>query len=280
MNTEEQWIKCDVENRIDLRINSVTQPFVFLHITDLHLCECDDRDAGMQVYLGRRRIQFNYPERQLERILKQIHDVQPDFVAVTGDLIDSPTKANIEAIQGLVEKSNVPFYFALGNHEWSNLAVRHNQSHWQEALKVWTSQDLDWFTVLHKGVHLLFINNSNYQFSADQLEQTKRLFSKGEACVVFCHIPVLMEVPQESQGQLKGSAILVGSRENEKLIRRIHPSTVAFCSLLKTHQSVMSVFAGHVHEAASDAFRDGVKQYICPPAYLGKWQWVSVGDKQ
>lgn len=67
--------------------------------------------------------------RPMEDLQRSIVDINQnpniEFVVVTGDLTESGDRASIEAIKNELEKLNVPFYAASGNHEttWSESGV-------------------------------------------------------------------------------------------------------------------------------------------------------------
>ena len=59
--------------------------------------------------------------RPMEDLQRSIADINQnpniEFVVVTGDLTESGDRASIQAIKDELEKLNVPFYAASGNHE-------------------------------------------------------------------------------------------------------------------------------------------------------------------
>ena len=67
--------------------------------------------------------------RPMEDLQRSIADINQnpaiEFVVVTGDLTESGDRASIQAIKDELEKLNVPFYAASGNHEttWSESGV-------------------------------------------------------------------------------------------------------------------------------------------------------------
>ena len=83
--------------------------FAFALLTDTHISTSNPR-----------------PMEDLQRSIADINQ-NPDieFVVVTGDLSESGDRASIQAIKDELEKLNVPFYAASGNHEttWSESGV-------------------------------------------------------------------------------------------------------------------------------------------------------------
>lgn len=83
--------------------------FSFALLTDTHISTSNPR-----------------PMKDLQRSIADINlDPTIEFVVVTGDLSESGDRASIQAIKDELEKLNVPFYAASGNHEttWSESGV-------------------------------------------------------------------------------------------------------------------------------------------------------------
>lgn len=83
--------------------------FSFALLTDTHISTSNPR-----------------PMEDLQRSIADINlDPTIEFVVVTGDLSESGDRASIQAIKDKLEKLNVPFYAASGNHEttWSESGV-------------------------------------------------------------------------------------------------------------------------------------------------------------
>ena len=84
--------------------------FSFALLTDTHISTSNPR-----------------PMEDLQRSIADINlDPTIEFVVVTGDLSESGDRASIQAIKDELEKLNVPFYAASGNHEttWSESGVK------------------------------------------------------------------------------------------------------------------------------------------------------------
>jgi len=71
------------------------QPVRFVHITDVHI---GSRSKGF-----------------LDRVIGQVNDLTPDFLCITGDLIDAPGIS--EVTLGALRRVSVPIYYCTGNHE-------------------------------------------------------------------------------------------------------------------------------------------------------------------
>ena len=81
--------------RVEISSHKVTRTWRVVQLSDVHV---GSRQAG---YFG--------------RVILRVQKLKPDFVVITGDLIDS-SAVGIEALQPLTWLE-VPVYFSIGNHE-------------------------------------------------------------------------------------------------------------------------------------------------------------------
>jgi predicted MPP superfamily phosphohydrolase len=98
------WHFCTVQNNaievttLNLRQNMETAPIRILHLSDLQCKRFGEKQA---------------------LLLTQIHDLQPDIIVFTGDLVDAfhyDSQSWRELVAGL--PAIAPTYFVSGNHEW------------------------------------------------------------------------------------------------------------------------------------------------------------------
>ena len=269
---------------LTLEISGVDKAFSFIHWTDAHLCECDQRDKQHLKYLVQRTKVFGGNPTGIARgMVRHFNALKPDLVAMTGDLLDVPTKKNIEIGAEILESIDSPSSFAVGNHEWCRPADPPDRDYWRPRLRPITEQPLDWHVQQLNGVNLLFVDDSNYQITAEQLRKTQKLLEDGRNCVLFLHIPVAIDSLVPSTVQKWRTPILLGAkgisankRKQWGMGERIKPSTAAFCKLVKTHPQVQAIFAGHIHFDHQDEYRQGCSQYVTAPGYQKRYRNVRV----
>jgi len=84
------------------------KPLRFIHLTDCHIAT------------GERTVQFGVDTSQaFRRVLAAVRTTTPtpDFVLVTGDLVNDGQSESYEAFHDLIRTLPWPVYFALGNHD-------------------------------------------------------------------------------------------------------------------------------------------------------------------
>jgi predicted MPP superfamily phosphohydrolase len=81
--------------KIEFSSPKLNSPVRFVQITDVHI--------------GSRSQSF------LEKVVRKINQLEPDFVCITGDFIDAAGVAEAELFS--LKSISGPVYFSIGNHE-------------------------------------------------------------------------------------------------------------------------------------------------------------------
>ena len=131
---------------------------------------------------------------------------------------------------------------------------------------------MDWFVQRWQGVNLLYIDDSDYQITPEQLRLTRELLETGRPCLLFVHIPLVIESLIEPTEAKWKSPILIGGAHGEG----VTPSTAAFCELVKESLQVNAIFAGHIHFDHVDEVRGNCHQYVTAPAFESGFRRVRV----
>ncbi len=229
----------------------------FLHISDIHLIfdiEMFQKDLAQD-----RSIYGNSVNRLKEFIKKIPKETGADFVVATGDLIDIYEGELAEGgmldfqskqFTHLLDKSKVPVYLALGNHDiasysWEDNARRSNQNCVEQARTSWTRnadcfKDGIYYSRIFKvgGItyRLIFLNNA-YNTFLPELNITYPFVDKIQLCwleeqlqesnddveLIFMHIPITSESTKPE-------------------------SSCEFYSVLTRNPSAKLIFAGHNHK--------------------------------
>jgi hypothetical protein len=167
-------------------VEEKTYPFTFVHISDLHFPAYDDEDLNSS--------DVNFAE------FVNIRALDPDFVIVTGDLIQGPTLYFLDPVTGKAMKGeiqlrlglwaldtlNLPVYYVHGNHEFSqSLMIPDNvEENWYNYLGPIRYQNftyLDW-TMVGFGHSFEGLNSEEFQ-AVDQILAE----NSDEATILYYH---------------------------------------------------------------------------------------------
>ncbi len=277
---------CDIEE-VTLRLSGVDEAFSFVHWTDVHLSECDERDDALLAKMANRASCFGGDPTSVAREMVQTFNaLKPDLVAVTGDILDAPTQANRTIGAEILDSLDAPVCVTLGNHEWRFLVEPMDRDYWRPRLQPLTKHLLDWQVKQLHGVNLLFVDDSNYQITEEQLRKTQQLLEDGRSCILFMHIPLTIDSLVPRTVQTWKTPILLGAedispdkRKQWKMSKKIEPSTAEFCSLIKSHPNVRAIFAGHLHFDHEDQYRQGCSQYVTGGGFQKKYRMVRIVPK-
>jgi 3',5'-cyclic AMP phosphodiesterase CpdA len=174
-----------------------------------------------------------------EKAVKAINRLDPDFVVITGDLVNSKDdKTQIAEFKRITAKinSSIPVYYSPGNHDIG-------QQPTQPDIDTFISNyGHDRFSFKHKKTLFIGMNSCIIKANTPNLEKiqsdwlTKEL-SKGKRqkhIILFCHYPFFINTSDEPETY---SNIAVETRNR-------------YLSVFKEN-NVDAVFAGHLHNNVS-----------------------------
>jgi len=267
----------------EVPVLGLKQPLRILQVSDLHLCECDRRDPGRLEQLARlNRRQGGAALAYLDRLFDELPHIAPDFVAFTGDLMESATCANLEALALRLDGLRIPFGFTLGDRDWdapADWAYERRQSH-RERMWLQFIGDYRWSPEFEEraigGIRLVFIDNSDYQVRLDQFRQFSRVIRGEDPAVLFCHIPLSLPYLRRAVIAKWQDPILCGEsdwdpkrRARWGILPRNTSVTRRFRAAALEAPCLVAAFAGHVQLDRKDKIPGGGVQYVTPPLYQG-----------
>jgi len=120
--------------KLEISSNTIDSNLSFVFISDVH-------------------IGSNSPKR-LEKIIPMINQLNPKFLLIGGDLIDS-SSFKIEDLSSMI-KIKCPIYFVTGNHEY----YIQNFQHHLDSFHKYNIRILNNEAVIHEGINLIGINDN------------------------------------------------------------------------------------------------------------------------
>lgn len=127
----------DVQNNSVKVVENFNRDFNFIHITDLHLGSI--RNTKDPSYI--REAGYWHPNKEkrwlyLQKAIKEVNLLKPDFVIVTGDVVFGQLHpleyiAEYEEAHQMLQKFEVPIYLTPGNHDCSGWYVYRWRKFWE-----------------------------------------------------------------------------------------------------------------------------------------------------
>lgn len=278
-----------------IRVEGLTTSTRVLHISDAHMGLIDDRDPEeLEACQGRGDRFHDRHENRDDRgavipqetafrhLLQQAAEENVDLVALTGDIIDFPSQANIEYARQQIDDSGVPALYTAGNHDWhlpgreSGAATR--SAYWPALEPL--HHDEPAFARRQVG-DLLFlaIDNSTHQIDQDQLEATRAALAEGLPTVALIHIPLSLPTLRGPVIEKWGHSILMADPDRPGASEEDTASTLEFPKLLGRAENLVAILCGHIHQGHVDTLSPWAAQYLAPPAFAGEcrlFEWTSL----
>ena len=191
-----------------------------IQITDLHLNESSQKQAGLDPYAP--PIDTNKSFESVKNEIKK--DNTSDFILVTGDIAQEPTDKAYQRIKALLQDFKTPCYCLSGNHDDTTKLRKHcNQD------QLYTINQLD-----KNGWRIIFLDTSKPEcvdghLSPTQLNHLKaQLDTQLHVLIAMHHPPVPIHSKWMDQ---------LGLQEPESFLQVINDST-----------QVKAVVFGHIHQ--------------------------------
>jgi len=285
MRITHQWN----ETRTTVRIEGLPQPSRVLHVTDSHISLCDERDQKWLEGAAKSREHFakyhveatgrtSYTEKTFAETIASFKEQQIDLIALTGDIVQLPSKACVDFTASTLKASGIPWLYTAGNHDWNfgnGYCSDELRQQWWPALQALHDGEPAASARVVNGLNFIAIDDSNYQITAEQLAFTKQQLGKGLPSVLLVHIPLSLPTLRPPTVARWNSPILIGDPDWSPEPRTkwgTHADdaeTLEFIRVLSTSPNLAAVLCGHIHFPHADNINPRAMQYVGRPGYEG-----------
>lgn len=282
------------ETTATIRIGGLRDPVRMLQLADSHLSLIDERDAeylethaSYYERFGTRRFREDGSpvptEESFAEAIGTIADQPVDLLALTGDILQFPSQANLECTTEALAPLDCAKMYTAGNHDWWYQTTPGNA----EIRQAW------WPTLepLHRGnpshascdvggLRFITVDNSTYQIEPAQLEFVQRKMATNRPIVLLMHIPLSLPTLRPDTLSRWELPILMGdpdwplAQRAEWMAGPDLPSTAAFIELLAAAPNLVAVFCGHLHFPHVDSLSPTAVQYVVAPGFAGGYRRV------
>lgn len=219
-------------NLLNAQVEHEGTPYFFIQLSDTQFGMYEDNTS------------FEKETELYEKAVIHINRLKPDFVVITGDLINKPdSKEQLAEFKRITAKitPDIPVYLTPGNHDVKNepdkLSIK-------QYLKNFHYQ---WFSFEHKGSRFIGVNSSVIKTNLSKYERKqfnfiKKELKKSKAAIhklVFCHYPFFNSKFDENEGYSN-----IGLENRKKYLD------------LFADNGVDAVFAGHLHDNNEVEYKD------------------------
>ncbi len=268
-----------------IRVEGLKDSVHALHISDTHMGLIDERDApkldrcrGMGERFHTRHENRDsqggiIPQEEAYRqMLARAAEEKVDLLALTGDIVDFPSRANVEYAHDQIVDIDVPTLYTAGNHDWQ---FKGHEPTSEVRTKYWPlleplhQGEPAFSRRLINGLQFLAVDNSIYQIEEEQLESTRLALDEGTPTVILLHIPLSLPTLRDAVIDVWGEPILMGDPERPEA-EEDTACTRAFIQLVAGAENLVAILCGHIHHSHVDALNPWAAQYLSPPGYAGE----------
>ncbi|MCI8694529.1 MAG: hypothetical protein HFH91_17830 [Lachnospiraceae bacterium] len=202
-------------------------------------------------------------EEQFQEWIRYANEMQVDAVLLGGDIIDTPSEANLKWLEEQLSGLNMPYLYVNGNHDWTYPWEYMTETGRETYLPLLApfmqdntaihSLDFGEFTVVG-------IDDSTNQVDGEALAGYESILGQGRPVIVLAHVPFMTQSVLGRAREAWSSPVVIGAGN----YGGIYPdgNSERFVALTTAADSpVELVLAGHVHFYDRDVI-DGEKQVL------------------
>ena len=258
----------------------LAEPVRLLHVTDTHLTRADAHDDARKHELTRRMGDPNKEQYLLEHIAYA--KAHCDLLVHTGDLMDFVSHANVQRAREIVADEDL--FFIAGNHDYSQYvgeAWEDNAYRMNSYMQMGYGLGVPMFfnARIVKGVNIVGIDNSYYQFEDWQLWRLQREAAKGLPIVLALHDPLFEQSLYDFHmtEHPADCCYLVGCDEEHLLLysefravqQRPTEATLRMVDYIQNEPLIKVILSGHLHFDYESRLNDSLIQFVTGGAYEG-----------
>jgi calcineurin-like phosphoesterase family protein len=267
-----------------IRIQGLKKPLTVLQITDSHISVLDDSEKAFHKYAARMDNAYlsqphfltgeptTAPEGFLG-VLDLARKEKVDLLALTGDIVNNPSKSSVRFVADALDQAGVPYFFTAGNHDWCYEGLPGGpddlRDEWiEEALLPLYSAGVDPlnYAVQMGGINFVTIDNSTYQVTASQAAFYRKEIARGLPTVLLIHIPIQISGFDPGPGGSCGAPRTSGQLPLA--------STTEFVQCVRQSKNLVAALTGHYHKALTFPMGPTGTQYVTPAACYGAYRLV------
>ncbi len=271
-------------------IKGLEKPFNVLFLSDTHFTIEDER--GKEYYTYTRRMggsavepenygKGNGRDLALCASLDKAKKEGSELVILGGDIINFPSLASVEYIKSILDKSGLNWVYIAGNHDWHYEGepgdAFYQRDKWinSNLMALYQKQNPMYYAQVIHGVNFVFIDNSAFEITQEQLTFFREQTGKGLPIILSMHVPVYFWGHNIDYGcghpgwNRKNDIYYEIERREPWPENGFTETTYQFRNLVLNSPEVIGIYAGHTHEEAIDFFKEKL-QYVVAANYNNK----------
>lgn len=250
---EQDWQMNVMEETIV--IEGLREEYELLFLTDTHVVVRDEQAGGdAALYDNERYPIFHNAEgvdsqTQFEEYIRYANEQGVDGVLFGGDIIDSPSDADLTWLAGQLQQLRAPYLYVPGNHDWTypwEYMTEEGRRDLLPLLEPMMQGNTEIHTLDFGEFLAVGVNDSTNQVSGEALSEFEKLYADRKPLLVLAHVPFMTQSVLGRAREIWSSPVVLGAGN----YGGIYPNedSERFVALLTAADSpVELVLAGHVH---------------------------------
>lgn len=263
--------RLDIVSRETFNIPALSRPYKVVQITDAHVSAAyEDEAAPVQDAAPRRaRVFYATPESSVETwfsLVEKANAEKPDLVVLTGDIVDFPSRRNLDVLAEGLHRLQAPYVFCVGNHDWSFDFDYHTANAVATELPKFahfSRNGTTAYSLLDMGeFSVLAVDNSLDQVAEEALTGWHAACALQKPVILALHVPFCADDFPENG--LRAACEVWGSYGcmGENGIKP-NATTARFIEAVTADDSpVAAVLAGHLHFEHRDRLTEKIDQHV------------------
>ena len=267
------------DNKISIYTNTDVIPTRIFHITDTHLSIDDERGVKYREFSKRMAVAYQSnnhfqtgetgsAQENFVKTLTLAKEQKVDFLVLTGDIFSFPSEAAVEWAMQELNKTDIPFAYVAGNHDWHYEGMKGNS---EQLRKTWIEKHLKpmyqgnnplYAAYDLNGIRFVTIDNSTYEILPEQLDFFKEQAISETPMILLMHIPLYLPgrsmgfgCANPNWGEKSDKNFEIERRE--KWRKGGHTKcTMDFHHEVFNASNLLTVLTGHIHHQSLDIKND------------------------
>lgn len=271
-------------------VEGLKEEYTFLYLTDLHAVVKDAKASEQErQYAEKRYLMFRDENgvpsaEQLPQWVDYANETDVDAVLLGGDIIDTPSDANVEWLQEQLSELEMPYLYVPGNHDWTfpwEYMTPFGEKKYLSGLEPVMQGNTALHSVEVGELLMIGVDDSSGQVNPKAMSGYEELLEQEKPTLVVSHVPFLTQTLLTKATEAWDSPTVIGGG----VWGGIYPNETSrrFMELTTAEDTpVELVLAGHVHFYDRNVIdgKEQVLQIVGSAAYEGNAFLVRVTGKE
>ena len=185
---------------------------------------------------------YRHDLETFNRAVKEINELKPDFVVVSGDLVNCADDKSYSDFKKINSRFNMPSYLVSGNHDVGNKPTKKSLDYYRKII------GKDYYSFKNKGITFVVVNSQLWKSPVKNETEKQDLWlqktlasakNQKSPVVILQHYPLYLEKPDETNQYFN-----LPLKTRKKLLDMF------------VENGVVAVLGGHIHKKLANEIKE------------------------